>query len=524
MMMSRLVIYIAILSMCILAYRPPAAADQITGIVYEDTNRNLQRDRGEPGVPNVIVSNQHDVTTTDSRGRYTLPVLDEMIVFITKPSGYTVPVNDQNLPQFYYIHQPIGSPKLEFPGIEPTGHLPRRLNFPVFEVSELDTFQAIVFADPQPHGNTQIDYIRDDVVTELVDADAALGITLGDIMDDNLALYPRYNRIVSSIGIPFYNVPGNHDMNYSARDDRHALETFKSIFGPNYYAFEYGDVHFIAMDNITWENPPGEEGAYTEKVGPAQLEWLSNHLRHVPEDRLVVIAGHAPWVSLEGQSPGVNVEGTSALLNTLEGRENLLMLAGHYHMVERILIDEQFGWQGSKPVEHIACAAVSGSWWFGPKDERGIPIADQRDGAPNGYHIFRFEGSSYSQRFKAAYRHDNFQMRISSPRGKPTVEELSKSAIVVNVFNGREDWSVEYQWDSEPFQPMTHKIMKDPYTVRTYTEFLSFADAWVDPKYSLHIWTAPIPAGVEPGVHVITVRTIDEHGSRQTASRIIEVR
>jgi hypothetical protein len=31
-----------------------------------------------------------------------------------------------------------------------------------------------------------------------------------------LSLYPRLNRIIGQIGLPWYNIGGNHDLNYEA--------------------------------------------------------------------------------------------------------------------------------------------------------------------------------------------------------------------------------------------------------------------------------------------------------------------
>lgn len=498
-------------------------AAKVSGVVFEDTNQNLELDPGERGVPNVIVSNQQDVVLTDHQGRYVLPVHDEMIVFITKPSGYSTPLDEHNLPQFYYIHQPQGSPDLKYPGVRPTGPLPESVDFPLFRASEPDTFQAIVLSDPQPRNQQEINYIRDDVVAELVGTEAAFGITLGDVMFDNLSLYQRQNAIFSAIGIPFYNVPGNHDMNYYAPDDHYSLETFKSIFGPPYYAFEYGKVHFIVLDDIVWNNPPDEDGYYIEKLGREQLTWLEEHLKHVPEDRLLVLSAHAPFVALDSVEVKINIEDGRELFRILQGREKALMLAGHYHLLERILVDRDLGWQGEQPIEHITCSAVSGSWWLGSKDERGIPVADQRDGTPNGYHIFSFRGTDYSQRFKPANRDDDFQIRISVPKGVLARHDLSTSRIIANVFNATPRWQIEYQWDDSGFRPMHRVLTRDPYVRQLYTEDSLFAMPWLKPQNSLHLWEAPMPDHAPLGVHKIVVHARDGQGRQFEAARIIEI-
>ncbi len=94
----------------------PAAA---SGQVYETVGG------ARTGISGVMVSNGRDVALTDADGRYTLPVTDETVLFVIKPSGYMTPVDPVTmLPRFYAIHQPAGSPSalgLTFEGIAPTG-------------------------------------------------------------------------------------------------------------------------------------------------------------------------------------------------------------------------------------------------------------------------------------------------------------------------------------------------------------------------------------------------------------------
>jgi hypothetical protein len=50
-------------------------------------------------------------------------------------------------------------------------------------------------------------------------------------MFDDLSLYGRYNRIIGQIGIPWWNIGGNHDLNFEAPDSRYSRETYKRVFG-----------------------------------------------------------------------------------------------------------------------------------------------------------------------------------------------------------------------------------------------------------------------------------------------------
>src|SRR5258708_11443638 len=107
---------------------PDGGACTATGVVFEDRSGSGRRQAGDPGIAGVLVSNGCEVVKTDGEGRYALPVDDQTIIFVIKPSGYAVPVErGVMLPRFYYIHQPKGTPAhlgLRYRGIEPTGPLP----------------------------------------------------------------------------------------------------------------------------------------------------------------------------------------------------------------------------------------------------------------------------------------------------------------------------------------------------------------------------------------------------------------
>src|SRR5690242_12829137 len=86
------------------------AQTPVEGFVYDDVNGNGKKEKKEKGIPQVAVSNGLTVVTTDANGAYSLDVGNDNIIFISKPSGYQVPMNDRHLPAFYHVHKPAGSP------------------------------------------------------------------------------------------------------------------------------------------------------------------------------------------------------------------------------------------------------------------------------------------------------------------------------------------------------------------------------------------------------------------------------
>ena len=141
-----------------------AAPSVARGVVYHDTNHNAVRDAGEAGVPDVRVSNGRDVVVTAADGTYELPVDGDATLFVIKPRDWMTPVGEHNLPRFYYIHRPSGSPAYKYPGVAPTGPLPTSVDFALYPQPEPERFRVLLFGDTQPATQAQVDYLAHDVV------------------------------------------------------------------------------------------------------------------------------------------------------------------------------------------------------------------------------------------------------------------------------------------------------------------------------------------------------------------------
>ncbi|MDP6376357.1 MAG: calcineurin-like phosphoesterase family protein [Pseudomonadales bacterium] len=527
-------------------------ADYANGYVFNDLNANGVRDAGEPGIGNVRVSDGENITATDGSGYYRLSIGGEAMIFIAKPRGYRTPVNAQQLPRFYYIHQPQGSPEgLRYPGVDPTGPLPDSVDFPLREHDEPSVFEAILLADTQPQTNVELDFIRDDVIAELIGTDARFGMTMGDIMFDDMSLFPRFNELIAQIGIPWYNVPGNHELNLLAASDEYSLETFKRFFGPPYYSFEYGDVLFVVLDNIEYHgngrSAPGDvrgSGGYIANIGRRQLKWLKKELQYVPEDKLVFLAMHSPlatYVSADGA--GVNTADRKDLFKLLAGRPNLYSVAGHTHTTEHLYFDEDDGFRGPGAFHHHVLSTVSGSWWSGPFDDRGIPTTWQRDGTPNGYHVLQVDGTEASVRFKAASQPADYQMRILFDvahhgiradglrdyregelfDGLISLAEVPAASVLVNLFDGGPRSKLSFRIDGGASISMQRISRIDPYIFELFTRHEESKKSGVQAAPSSHLFEADLPDDLGPGIYTLSVEAVDEFGVTHHAHTVLEI-
>jgi len=476
------------------------------------------------GLEGIMVSNQREVVLTDENGLYELPVEDGSVIYVSKPSDYQYILDKQNLPLFYHIHHPKGSPEeLEFKGIEPNVLTRKSVDFALAPSEKKEEFTAVIIGDPQTRNNEELSYFRDDILSELSGMDAHMTMVLGDIMYDDLSYYKRYNQLMSKIGNPVFNVLGNHDMNYDADlyDDpnKFSRDTFKSFYGPTYYSFQEGEVHFIIMDNIDYLSRSEDTGRpqYRGYFSETHLEWIENVLNFVPDDKLIVLASHLPLYGMEHDRGNINTLNREKLFALLEGYNNVLYLGGHRHLTYHHFLGEEFGRNNPNKLHHITVTAACGSWWNGPIQENGVPVSTQQDGVPNGYHVVKFKGNSYIESFKAAGKPEDYQMRIESPVSHLERADSMDSEILVNVFNGSEKTIVRYRIDEDNWQEM--KRMETAYSPH-FQEL--FADYPSSATPTNHIWSSPLPK-LDSGTYLIDVWSRDMHGQEFELSKIIEV-
>ena len=416
--------------------------DTLRGRVFLDSDQDSSS-RDEDGVEGIMVSNGREVVVTDEDGSYELPAYENMTVFVTKPAGYDVPVDEDNLPQFYYHHLPDGSPPLRFGGLPPTGPLPDAVNFPVVASDSVEEFSCALVGDSQTYSNREIGYLRDGVVEDVAEREGLAecgALLLGDLMGDDLGLYDRYKDVWSLADIPIRAVPGNHDIDFDADTDEHSFDTYRREIGPAYYSYDVGNVHFVGLDNVRYPCTSAEldfcgdpeHPTYNGVIGEEQMAWLEADLANVPEDKLVVIATHIPMVSyIDMNADKHQTDDVNELYALLEGRP-ALSVSGHTHTLENLATGESFeGWQQTVgvdelPFPHIVAGAASGSWWGGDLDADGIPMAFAREGTPGGWMQFDFDGSEFDSTFYATAFGDDMHMAVSlnSPHFRDWAEQL----------------------------------------------------------------------------------------------------
>lgn len=529
------------------------AAETVTGFVFEDRNRDGRKDAGEPGLAGVSVSNGCEVMLTDGRGFYSIGLAPGQILFVSQPSGYEVPVDDNHLPQFYYLHYPEGSPAVVegeavewlFPVIEPTGPLPGRIDFPLHRLRENETqFKAHGFADTQARSDLDQDMLREDLVNTLLGNPygAHFTLTMGDVVNDNLAMFDRHKEMMGLIGIPNWNLPGNHDMNYESPNAHFANETYKKHFGPTYYSFNYGNVHVVALNNVEYAGAAvrrdGNGRPYRGFISDDQIRWLEEDLARVPKDKLLVIATHIPLVA-EADDGNTRITGPDTvnfdkLVELIKPFRHIYGLAGHDTSNSwKVEVGHAHGWHGQPWVAHTLAEARGSGWTRGPRDLRGVSDAMMADGNPNGFYLFKFDdvtlvpefipfpfGRDAAQRMRIVLEPE---LRLASGESIHRGRLQPNTSVVVNLFDGGVRDRVKVSLDHGLFQAMRYVVRTDPFVEKTFARYAETGEAFPSPEPSAHIWEYELPASLSTGIHHLLVESEDEFGQKQRGVFTFEV-
>ncbi len=512
-----------------------AAADEMAaGTVFHDRDGDGRPGADDVGLEGVVVSNGRDVVRTDAKGRWRLPVLPGKATdfFVVQPSGWTAPVSADLLPRHYYLHQPAGSPRQRYAGLPPTGPLPASIDFPLLPAGDSENFRMLVCGDPQPRNPREVDYLAQSSPAALREAGGLFGLTLGDVAFDDLSIYPSFNQVMAATGIPWRHVLGNHDLNFDSRDDTFAHETFRRMYGPTYYSFNHGRVHFVVLNNVRWTGPDPaagrDRGRYHGELGETQRQWLEADLAEVPRDHLVALFFHIP---LRGEGADTAWSATAdrkQLYHLLRHHPHTLSFAAHRHYHRHDFIKED-GWPHPAPHHHLVVGTLCGSWFRGRPDAFGVPHGTMGDGTPRGFIAVDFKGNTYNiDGYRAIGAPAGQQMHIYLPRPELTVKEAAGAAYHVNFYNGSERSTLKARLGpDDPWRVLERVVEPDPYYVALVEAEGALAAPWLtlrkDPDACSHLWRGRLPEGLGAGEQVIEVLAEDGFGNTARQLRVIRL-
>lgn len=360
-----------------------ANAQQITGSVYVDANGNGKRDPNERGVAGVAVSNQDTVVTTDASGAFRIPRGGSNIVFVSVPDGYRS--------RGTFWRAVADTAKSVSFALTATGRV-REFSF----VHASDTHISPASVDRTKRLGALVDSVS-----------PAFLIITGDLVRDALRVgepeatsyYELFAHETSAFHTPVWTVPGNHEnfgierdkSRVSATNPLYGRAMYHKYFGPDYYSFNYGGVHFVGLNTVDIDDQ-----WYYGHVDSLQLAWLQRDLALVPAAMPVVTFDHIPFVTtlegLNGYMDGppapslITVRGKTVYRHTvsnagdvlavLRKRNHVLALGGHLHAAEKVVYEIE----GQKTRFNLAAAIIGPTNSQGLHFPSGVTLYTVRDG------------------------------------------------------------------------------------------------------------------------------------------------
>jgi hypothetical protein len=301
-------------------------------------------------------------------------------------------------------------------------------------------------------------------------------------------MFPEYDRATKTMGIPSFQVPGNHDSDQSSPTDDNSLRTFAQRFGPTYYSFNRGEIHYVVLDDVFWYGK-----GYLGYLTQTQLDWLRSDLARIESGRTIVMFGHIPPFNNQHLRIGKKFP---SIAETVTNRDELYEILRPYkayyitgHMHESELLTD-----GGIPI-HI-CGAVCGAWW----------TADVCfDGTPNGYSVYEVKGSDLRWQYKSTGKPFEHQMRLYRAGADLKV----KNEFIANIWFADEKWTVLWYEDGIRKGKMKRRMGMDPLAKKLFDgDKLPKKHTWVDAVNTEHMYYAPF----NPKAKSIIVEATDEWG------------
>lgn len=484
------------------------AATDITHIGKNVDLYGFIRDENGNPIADVVVSDGYTCTTTGANGLYAMKRNSSAkFVFFSAPADCEIPTNSatDNSARFY---EPLTkSYRYDFaltklPGGPEINHT------------------MIVLGDPQILAGRGVPGVSGSTLTysfnrfkneTMVDLNKTIssisgpvyGLCMGDEIDapsNNLQLQVR--ETIGSTPMKVFSVIGNHDKTgtswgFSASD----MAEWENVWGPRYYSFNRGDVHYISLDDV-------DNDLSSVFFSDEQVKWLKQDLSYVPKDKMIVISYHIPLAYSDLSS-------YQAILSQLSGYQKVVLFSGHSHFAD--YADFTNPVQAHEYIHAASCGSLWSSY---------INL----DTTPNGYYVYSVEGTDFGKEtyFKATAYDRSKQISLFRAdddfKGYSYAKDLGlptgKNIIIANVYNANTSWKVyAYEGASTEGVELTKgkQIIRDAYATGYHCGVQGQSGFWGPSNSYIRINHLYYYQPTDPEAE-ITIKAVDPYGNEYVAS------
>ena len=437
---------------------------------------------GDEPVQGAQVSDGVNVTLTDENGWYYLASAKECgHVFVCNPKGYKYP-RKAKYPEFYKTVDTERPSAVEQADFE-------------LERDEATDHTILFLADIQMCGRNEDirqyeEHAVGDINTSISNARKqgkdVYVITLGD--QSYNTYWHSYN-----IGIPeihesmnlldpdaIFNCMGNHDNNPKIAGDWAASADYREQWGPTYYSFNIGEIHYVVLDNIEFTNAECKN-TFECNITTSVIKWLRKDLANVSKDTPIVVCMHAPlFYRPQCSKPNVpdptkyRYNYGSQFYNSVKGFKDVRVFTGHAHTNYTV---------SYLNMTEYNVGAIGGNLWWTGYFVNGNSVCT--DGSPGGYRVLDTSGKELKTYYKCIGFDNGYQFRcydlnnchITASRFAPSYKNSADidtwlangygfdssdynsdgtpkipNRVLINVFAYDTNWKVEVLEDGKPLE------------------------------------------------------------------------
>jgi hypothetical protein len=379
----------------------------------------------------VLVSNGRQVTRTDAAGCYALPTGPDVgrFVFVCCPRGHWTD-------RFY---RPIDE------AARPGG-----ADFALRPVPQPDRFEFVFAADVhlERYGEQAVRKTKASIaeICSLSPKPAFLWIQ-GDL--DMLDGGDQLLDCLKTSTIPVRMGIGNHEIRSSAKNPK---VRYERVFGPTYYSFDWGPVHFIVLDG---NRPAHIRGNSVGAVEGREWAWLEADLATQPPGKPIIVGVHIPIVSTyparrpelkETEAPFWQSANGLRLASLLARHRVRLVLQGHNHENERITQDG---------VEYAETVSLCGRWW-----RAGEGFERATDGSPRGYRVVSVDGNQIRHRYQSSCE-SRVERQGEFVDLSETITPDADTSFVFSCYDAPNGSTAQARVDNGPWRAMPQVVLQN---------------------------------------------------------------
>ena len=505
---------------------------------------------GRP-VGGVAVTDGIEITTTDADGYYYLnSTKPHGMVYMSVPSGYTVERGYGAVPQFFRHTVKDAS-------------IAERIDFELIEDGDQTNHTMLLLGDIHLMGKNSSGKENNNNLTQfrkLIDeindylehnpGSKIYAMSLGDMTWDSYWIWnnfkiPNYLEHSDRFNLPVYTTNGNHDNDCTILDDWGCMADWRKYYGPNYYSFNIGKVHYISLDNVITKNGGNiDTRGYNCGLTDQIQTWLKKDLALVDKSTPIVVMMHIPLLNRNGNtysSADADMK-TYQIINAFKEYSNVTYFSAHSHTLYSNIKEDVFNWNSLKyqPItEYNAGAACADFWGSGYIND---DLLISRDGSPGGYRIMKVNGTSKQVTYKATGKEDNYMFRaydrnsihITSSKYVPQAGEnhraeyekyldefansSSENYVYIYVWDWYDGWRINVKEGSTSLEVKDMGQYYDPlYMITSMVSRCNKTDSGsftldMPPLYTNHMFRVKASSSSS----TVTITVTDPYGKSQT--------